>query len=106
MNTNKTPKNAMGNSSRGNKQKQQFVMTPDHPAWEEFYERLSGPEGCNFQKHPSDDLTFTCDGSIKRPKATKILHDMGADVEASLDYFCANGGYCDCEIILNVDGGW
>lgn len=85
---------------------EQFVMTPDHPAWEEFYERLSGPEESKSQEHPTGDLASTCDGSIKRPRATKILHEMGADVEASLDYFAAQGGYCDCEIILNVDGGW
>jgi hypothetical protein len=32
---------------------------------------------------------------------------MGAtdeDLLITLDYFDANGGYCDCEILLNVDG--
>lgn len=106
MNTTKTPKHAMGKSSRGNKQKKQFVMTPDHPSWAEFYERLSGPEGCNMKISAKDGLTFRCKGGNDRSLATKILRDMGADVEASLDYFSDNGGFCDCEIIFNVDRGW
>jgi hypothetical protein len=31
---------------------------------------------------------------------------MGAtdgDLLATLDYFDAHGGYCDCEILLNID---
>lgn len=96
----------MGNSSRGKKQKQKFVMTPDHRKWAEFYERLSGPKGCNFNVHPTKGLTFKCKGGEDRSMATKILRDMGADVEASLDYFSDNGGFCDCEIIFNVDKGW
>jgi len=106
MNTTKKPKHAMGNSSREKKKRQQFVMTPDHPQWHEFYERLSGPEGCNMKVHPTKGLTFKCKGGEDRSMATKILRDMGADVEASLDYFSDNGGFCDCEIIFNVDRGW
>ena len=92
----------MGNSSRGKTQKQQFVMTPDHPKWEEFYERLNGPEGCDFRPHPTVGFTFKCKGGDDRSMATNILRDMGADVEASLDFFSENGGFCDCEVILNV----
>lgn len=78
-------------------------MTPEHPAWEEFYRRLSGPEGCDFRPHPIEGLTFNCDGDITRSMATKILQDMGADVDASRDYFSDHGGFCDCEIIFNVE---
>jgi hypothetical protein len=28
----------------------------------------------------------------------------GVDVRKSLAFFRANGGWCDCEIIFNVDG--
>jgi hypothetical protein len=27
----------------------------------------------------------------------------GIDIVASLDYFARHGGYCDCEILMNVD---
>ena len=92
----------MGNSSREKKQKQKFVMTPAHPLWEEFYERLNGPEGCDFRPHPTLGFTFICKGGDDRSMATNILRDMGADVEASLDFFSEHGGSCDCEVILNV----
>lgn len=76
------------------------LMTPEHPLWEDFIERLSGPEGCNFK----DDLTWQCDGGRSRPRAVRILLSMDdIDVEGSLAYFDRHGGYCDCEIIFNVD---
>jgi Protein of unknown function (DUF2695) len=32
------------------------------------------------------------------------MRDMGGiDIAASLEFFMANGGHCDCEILLNVD---
>jgi hypothetical protein len=32
------------------------------------------------------------------------MHKMGGiNVEVSLAYFEDHGGYCDCEILLNVD---
>jgi len=75
-----------------------FVMTPDHERWEEFCERLEGPEGCDFRP----DHTWKCNNKGDRPFATKILEDMGADVVKSLAYFSAHGGHCDCEILFNV----
>lgn len=74
-------------------------MTRDHARWEEFCERLAGPEGCNF----SDD-GWLCAGGRDKTFATAILESMGGiDVAASLSYFERNGGYCDCEILFNVD---
>lgn len=74
------------------------VMTPEHPRWREFADRLGGPEGCDFKNN-----TWKCNNLEDRPFATAILESMGADVEASLDYFYENGGHCDCEILFNVD---
>ena len=83
------------------------LMSPDNPRWEEFMERLIGPEGCDFkQKEPNNPKTATwlCDGGINRPFAKAILEKMGnIDIEASFKYFEDNGGYCDCEIVFNVD---
>lgn len=79
-------------------------MTKENPRWGEFAERLSGPEGCNFRKDP--DFKFTCDGTVERPRARLILARMGLSaeaVEASMGYFAEHGGYCDCEILFNVD---
>jgi hypothetical protein len=78
------------------------VLTPKSPRWDEFadalYEALYGPNG-------------GCDGDIGQAGPTKvhghakqIMTAMGGvDIPASLKFFASKGGYCDCEILLNVD---
>lgn len=75
-------------------------MTPEHSNWDDFVERLEGPEGCDFE---GGGNTWKCRGGTDKTFATAILTDMGMDVEASLKYFEKHGGYCDCEILFNVD---
>ena len=79
------------------------TMTTDHPRWEEFANRLEGPEACNFRK-VDGQTTWTCKpGKEDRPFARAILKDMGMDVGKSLAYFYKRGGICcDCEILFNV----
>lgn len=77
------------------------VMTPKHPRWKEFLTRLEGPEGCNFRKTVFDKTIWNCDHTHKR--ATKILRAMGCDVPTSLSFFREHGGYCDCEVLFNVE---
>ena len=80
-------------------------MTPQHPRWDEFCERLEGPEGCDFQKVGAD-TRWSCEGGTEKPRATRILTAMGLsaeDVQWSLAYFEELGGFCDCEILFNVD---
>ena len=75
-------------------------IQPAHPRWEEFLERLCGPEGCNFT-----DTTWRCSGGTARPFCRQILADMGLTEQAiavTLAYFEEHGGYCDCEVALNV----
>ena len=76
------------------------IMTPEHPLWGEFCERLEGPEGCNF----TPDLKWTCKGGNDKSFATAILKHMGdIDIPVSIKYFDDHGGHCDCEILFNVD---
>lgn len=76
------------------------VLTPGHPRWDEFVERLSGPEGCDFTEEQPQGR---CDNTPQRPYATAILESMiGIDVYATLDYLQEEGGFCDCEILFNV----
>jgi len=82
-----------------------MVMNPSHPLWEEFCERLEGPEGCDFQKDEYDHITWNCKGGHDKPKARTILATMYIDIESSLKYFEEHGGYCDCEILFNVAEG-
>jgi Protein of unknown function (DUF2695) len=35
----------------------------------------------------------------------RLLEARGFDVEASVALFEKRGGYCDCEVLFNVDGG-
>lgn len=81
------------------------VMTPDHFLWDVFADRLSGPEGCDFKEDKEKGYTWKCAGGTNKTYATIILEDMGMDVEKSLAYFEQHGGYCDCEILFNVDPG-
>lgn len=67
------------------------VLTPQHPAWNRFaetlYEILENCGGC------FGDLR-TCN---------TLLDDSPFHKEATLAYFEKNGGYCDCEVLINVD---
>lgn len=84
-------------------------MTTEHPKWEEFIERLEGPEGCDFKEIGEGtgfDLQWTCGGGQDKSHAQKILTDMGftwEEIEESCAYFDNHGGYCDCEILFNVN---
>ena len=84
------------------------LMKPEHPRFEEFLDRLYGPEGCNWREEiPGDDesITWDCDSEDRsRPRCRKILAAMGAsdaDIEASLSAFDDFGGRCDCEVMMN-----
>ena len=85
-------------------------MTPSHPRWDEFIERLEGIEGCDFQEE-NGNITWYCAGGNDKSQATKILRKMNEqvegewtiDIQGSLDFFHENGGHCDCEIIFNVE---
>src|SRR5262245_31210813 len=84
----------------------QTTMCPEHPEWREFCNRLGGPEGCDFQKDDDGEITWKCSGGTDKSRAARILQAMGFPpkaVEQSCKYFEQHGGYCDCEILFNVD---
>jgi hypothetical protein len=73
----------------------------------EFLDRLTGKEGCDFVMNEQDPLqsTWNCDG-VSHKHSRKILKSMGLkeyQIEMVLDVAKDNGGYCDCEILLNAD---
>jgi hypothetical protein len=64
------------------------AMTPNHPLWPEFLERLERADLCHRTTEHS----------------RAILETMsGVDVQASLRALRALGGYCDCSIRYDVD---
>lgn len=84
------------------------ITTPQHPRWDEFYKLLN------------DELeAFGCSGDgsqldMDTPKpamqtqpthwlSRHLLTAMQCDVDASIELFKRHGGYCDCEVLFNVD---
>ena len=67
------------------------VMTPLNPRWVGFVSRLADAvraEGCD-----AESLRLT----------ERLLRGMdGIDAARSVEFFRANGGYCDCEVLMNV----
>jgi hypothetical protein len=79
------------------------VMTPDSPRWDEFCNALS-------QTLYISETEWRCDGDIHQAGALVhayakyIMAEMGnIDIPASLAFFRSRGGFCDCEILFNVD---
>ena len=79
------------------------TMGPSHPKWAEFLADLGGPKGCDFRKDASGRSTWKCDGTVKRPICRRTLKRYDVDVAGSLKLFVRHGGYCDCEVVFNVD---
>lgn len=79
-------------------------MTPTHPAWPRFYNLLSGPEGCNFVEGADGKPIWTCHGGFDKRFAWSILTRYFPQVDpvASMNYFEAHGGHCDCEVLFNA----
>jgi hypothetical protein len=68
------------------------ILSPEHPRWDEFVSRLD-LEG---EKMGGCDLTHR--------HSKKVMTEMGGiDVDATLEFFRGHGGYCDCEVLVNVE---
>lgn len=70
------------------------MMSVHHKRWQEFVQRLEEELG-----------RLDCKAGSDKRIARKVLRSMGYGqrfILASCDYFELNGGYCDCEILLNV----
>lgn len=78
------------------------AMSPWYSGWDAFCDHLSGPQGCDFREEGG----WSCSCDTARPFAVLAMKRMGftdAQIEASLSLFAAWGGFCDCEILFNVD---
>ena len=73
-------------------------MSPAHPDWPAFIERLAGPEACDLRA----DGQWTCHRDTRAAEAILRSHHPDCDLPASLRFFASQGGHCDCEVILNV----
>jgi len=66
------------------------IMNKRHPRWKNFLELVHILLGYNGPC--SSELTL----------AKFVLEREGVDVEKSIEYLQDNGGFCDCEILMNV----
>jgi hypothetical protein len=75
-------------------------MTPLHPRWAEFVERLSGPTRCNVNQI-EERKVWTCEHDMRG--AEFVLKSMdGIDVENSLN-FLRRFAQCDCQILFDLE---
>lgn len=63
------------------------ILSPEDPRWEDFVEHM--------------EVRANCDHTTQHAE-TFLRKEKDMDVEGTLDYFKSRGGYCDCEILLNV----
>jgi hypothetical protein len=79
------------------------VLTPESTRWEEFVDRMEGPEGLRLKRGRNGQLKWYCSSDLSCPLATAILKSMGGiNIPRTLKYFRSKGGFCDCEILMNV----
>jgi hypothetical protein len=77
------------------------VLTPDSNRWDAFANTLF------LALYPDGGERSVClgdSGPGVHRYAKEVMREMGGiDIAASLEFFMAHGGHCDCEILLNVD---
>lgn len=72
---------------------------------EEYFDRLGGPEGCNFHTDDDGEWRWTCFGGNDKRHSEKILREMDfglGDIELMHEIVDELGGHCDCEILFNA----
>jgi hypothetical protein len=76
------------------------ILTPESPRWDLFTDSLDvlgSMKGCD------GDESQAAPGCVHRHAKAVMTAMGGIDIEKTLDYFKDHGGYCDCEILLNVE---
>ena len=57
----------------------------------------------NFRKMRNGRTTWTCDGKLTFTRQILRARFPGVSIEKTIKYLQDRGGYCDCEVLLNVD---
>lgn len=77
------------------------VLTPDHRYWKALCTRLNEMLIIYIEGKPHSK----CQHNLRC--TTKILKSLpGIDVEETLDLYMELGGFCDCEVLMNVEQDW
>ncbi len=83
------------------------ILTPQSPRWREFIDGMTFmmTKGCAADEWRCDgDGTGGSNLEFVHCYAKTMMRNMGnVDVEGTLAYCKEHCGYCDCEILFNVD---
>jgi hypothetical protein len=56
---------------------------------------------CEFFNHLDQEIGSSCDHTLRR--TTEFLQKRGPDVDLVIPWLREHGGYCDCEVLANVE---
>ena len=74
------------------------ILTEKHSLWKGFIHRLDMEL---HHKFDNGEMIGKCNGDLCQ--STKILKSLyNIDVDKTIEYFENKGGFCDCEVIMNV----
>jgi hypothetical protein len=77
------------------------VLSPSHRFWPALCQRLNDTLITYVNNKPHSK----CQGDLTQTiKILKSLHNI--DIEETLILFQEMGGYCDCEVLMNVAKNW
>ena len=76
-------------------------LTKRHPGWKTFIALLE--KKVNFRKKRDGNLTWTCDRKLTFTRQILRSKFPGVSIEKTIKYLQDRGGYCDCEVLMNVD---
>lgn len=75
------------------KQKESKIMSPKNKDWNMFCKILN----VTLKYYPCDTMT------LKQSRSTLKEFFPEIDIEKTTDYFRSCGGFCDCEVLINVE---
>ena len=77
------------------------ILTPTHKYWKALNYRLNQMVYTMVEGKPQ----FNCRHDLSNTK--RILKSLpNIDVEETLQLYQELGGFCDCEVLMNVESSW
>jgi hypothetical protein len=77
------------------------ALTRRSPGWKTFVALLE--QKVNFRTMRNGNTTWTCDGKLTFTRQILRSKFPGVSIEKTIKYLQDRGGYCDCEVLMNVD---
>ena len=77
------------------------ALTRRSPGWKTFVALLE--QKVNFRTMRNGNTTWTCDRKLTFTRQILRSKFPGVSIEKTIKYLQDRGGYCDCEVLMNVD---